>query len=98
MPATSCLPASPEREGQQCSMQSVQRRTACGQRACRCMSPEAAIVCVRAPPMRFMAMAMVSCVSREMAPRDMPPVQKRLMMSAAGSTCNTTGLVMKMDL
>ena len=39
------------------------------------------------PPMRFMAMAMVSCVSREIAPSDMPPVQKRLMMSAAGSTC-----------
>ena len=36
--------------------------------------------------MRFMAMAIVSCVSREMAPRDMPPVQKRAMMSAAGST------------
>ena len=40
-----------------------------------------------APPMRFMAMAMVSCVSREMAPSDMPPVQKRVMMSAADSTC-----------
>lgn len=39
-----------------------------------------------APPMRFMAMAMVSCVSREMAPSDMPPVQKRVMMSAADST------------
>ena len=38
------------------------------------------------PPMRFMAMAMVSCVSRLMAPSDMPPVQKRAMMLAAGST------------
>ena len=36
--------------------------------------------------MRFMAMAMVSCVSRLMAPSDMPPVQKRSMMAAAGST------------
>lgn len=39
-----------------------------------------------APPMRFMAMAIVSCVSRLMAPSDMPPVQKRRRMSAAGST------------
>jgi hypothetical protein len=38
------------------------------------------------PPMRFMAMAMVSWVSRLMAPSDMPPVQKRDMMLAAGST------------
>ena len=36
--------------------------------------------------MRFMAMAMVSCVSRLMAPSDMPPVQKRSMMASAGST------------
>ena len=34
-------------------------------------------------------MAMVSCVSREMAPRDMPPVQKRRMMAAAGSTSDS---------
>ena len=33
-----------------------------------------------------MAMAMVSCVSRLMAPSDMPPVQKRVRMSAAGCT------------
>lgn len=39
--------------------------------------------------MRFMAMEMVSCVSREMAPRDMPPVQKRTMMSAAGCTSSS---------
>ena len=31
--------------------------------------------------MRFMAMAIVSWVSREIAPSDMPPVQKRAMMS-----------------
>ena len=42
-----------------------------------------------APPMRFMAMAMVSCVSRLMAPSDMPPVQKRVMMASAGSTSST---------
>lgn len=33
-----------------------------------------------------MAMEMVSWVSLEMAPRDMPPVQKRFMMFSAGST------------
>jgi len=36
--------------------------------------------------MRFMATAMVSWVSREMAPRDMPPVQNRLMISSADCT------------
>ena len=41
------------------------------------------------PPMRFMAMAMVSWVSWEIAPRDMPPVQKRLTISEAGSTWST---------
>lgn len=40
----------------------------------------------RAPPIRFMAMAMVSWVSRLMAPSDMPPVQKRSIMAAALST------------
>ena len=39
--------------------------------------------------MRFMAMAMVSWVSRLMAPSDMPPVQKRVMMASAGSTSST---------
>jgi hypothetical protein len=38
------------------------------------------------PLIRFMAMEMVSWVSLEMAPRDMPPVQKRFMMFSAGST------------
>ena len=41
------------------------------------------------PPMRFMATAIVSCVSREMAPSDMPPVQKRATMAATGSTSST---------
>jgi hypothetical protein len=36
--------------------------------------------------MRFIAIAIVSCVSREIAPSDIPPVQKRAMMAAAGST------------
>jgi hypothetical protein len=39
--------------------------------------------------MRFMAMAMVSWVSRLMAPRDMPPVQKRSIMAAALSTSSS---------
>jgi hypothetical protein len=39
--------------------------------------------------MRFMAMAIVSWVSRLMAPSDMPPVQKRVMMASAGSTSST---------
>mmetsp|Transcript_101 Transcript_101/g.413 ORF Transcript_101/g.413 Transcript_101/m.413 type:complete len:206 (+) Transcript_101:1898-2515(+) len=38
------------------------------------------------PPMRFTAMAIASWHSREMAPRDMPPVQKRSQMSATDST------------
>ena len=38
------------------------------------------------PPMRCMATAMVSCASRDSAPSDMPPVQKRRMIAAAGST------------
>ena len=38
------------------------------------------------PPILFIATAIVSCVSLEMAPRDIPPVQKRAMISAAGST------------
>lgn len=38
------------------------------------------------PPMRFIAIAIVSCVSRLMAPSDMPPVQKRSMIDATGST------------
>jgi hypothetical protein len=36
--------------------------------------------------MRFMAMARVSCVSFEMEPKDMAPVEKRLTISFAGST------------
>ncbi len=42
--------------------------------------------CACAPPMRFIAMAIVSCVSRLIAPRLMPPVQKRRMMPSAPST------------
>jgi len=33
-----------------------------------------------------MAIAIASCVSLEMAPRDIPPVQKRSTMEVAGST------------
>ncbi len=38
------------------------------------------------PPKRFMLMASVSCASRDSAPSDMPPVQKRLTMSSSGWT------------
>ena len=38
------------------------------------------------PPMRFIAMAIASWHSREMAPRDMPPVQNRAQMSPTDST------------
>src|SRR5208282_5260819 len=38
------------------------------------------------PPIRFIAMASVVCASREIAPNDIAPVEKRLTISAAGST------------
>lgn len=38
------------------------------------------------PPILFIAIAIASCVSLEMAPRDIPPVQKRSTMEVAGST------------
>mmetsp|Transcript_74396 Transcript_74396/g.215042 ORF Transcript_74396/g.215042 Transcript_74396/m.215042 type:complete len:245 (+) Transcript_74396:2543-3277(+) len=38
------------------------------------------------PPMRFIATAMARCASSEMEPREAAPVQKRLTISAAGST------------
>ena len=38
------------------------------------------------PPRRFMAIASVSCASREIDPRLIAPVQKRLTISLAGST------------
>ncbi len=38
------------------------------------------------PPMRFIAMARVSCASLEMEPSDIAPVVKRLTISRAGST------------
>src|SRR5436309_3263901 len=38
------------------------------------------------PPMRFIATASVSCASRDSEPRDIAPVEKRLTISAAGST------------
>ncbi len=38
------------------------------------------------PPMRFMAIASVSCASREIEPKLMAPVEKRLTISAADST------------
>jgi hypothetical protein len=41
------------------------------------------------PPMRFMAMASVSCASLLMEPNDMAPVAKRLTISLAGSTSSS---------
>ncbi len=41
------------------------------------------------PPMRFIAIASVSCASREIEPRLIAPVQKRLTISLAGSTCSS---------
>ena len=38
------------------------------------------------PPMRFIAMASVSCASVEIEPSDIAPVQNRLTISSAGST------------
>lgn len=38
------------------------------------------------PPTLFIAIAIASCVSLEMAPRDIPPVQNRSTMEVAGST------------
>ena len=38
------------------------------------------------PPNRFMAIARVSCASREIEPYDMAPVLNRLTMSATDST------------
>jgi len=42
------------------------------------------------PPMRFIAIAIASWHSREMAPRDMPPVQNLSQMSATDSTSSTS--------
>ncbi len=39
--------------------------------------------------MRFMAMASVVCASREIEPKDMAPVEKRLTISTAGSTSSS---------
>ena len=41
------------------------------------------------PPKRFMAIASVSCASREIEPRLIAPVQKRLTISLAGSTSSS---------
>ena len=41
------------------------------------------------PPMRFIATASVSCASRESEPSDIAPVEKRLTISAAGSTSSS---------
>src|SRR5262249_51516976 len=41
------------------------------------------------PPMRFMAMASVVCASREIEPKLMAPVEKRLTILAAGSTSSS---------
>jgi hypothetical protein len=39
--------------------------------------------------MRFMAMASVSCASREIEPYDIAPVANRLTISLAGSTSSS---------
>ncbi len=41
------------------------------------------------PPIWFIAMASVSCASREIEPKDIAPVAKRFTISAAGSTCSS---------
>lgn len=41
------------------------------------------------PPILFIAIAIASCVSLEIAPRDIPPVQKRCTIEDAGSTLPT---------
>src|SRR5215467_14500055 len=41
------------------------------------------------PPSRFIATASVSCASREIEPSDIAPVEKRLTISAAGSTSSS---------
>ena len=41
------------------------------------------------PPMRFMAMASVVCASRLIEPKLIAPVEKRLTISAAGSTSSS---------
>ncbi len=41
------------------------------------------------PPIRFMATASVSWASREIEPSDIAPVEKRLTISAAGSTSSS---------
>ncbi len=47
-------------------------------------SPDTALA-----PMRFMAMASVSCASGESAPSDMPGVTKRRRMAVTGSTSSS---------
>ena len=49
------------------------------------------------PPMRFMAMASVSCASLLMEPNDMAPVAKRFTISVAGST-SSSGIGSSADL
>ena len=45
------------------------------------------------PPMRFIAIASTVCASVEIEPSDIAPVEKRLTISAAGSTSSIgTGL------
>ena len=39
--------------------------------------------------MRFIAMAIVVCASREIEPKDMAPVEKRLTIDATGSTSSS---------
>src|SRR6266568_1198768 len=41
------------------------------------------------PPRRFIAIASVSCTSRPSEPSDIAPVEKRLTISAAGSTSSS---------
>lgn len=45
------------------------------------------------PPIEFMALARVVWASREMEPYDMAPVQKRLTISFASSTCTQSAAI-----
>jgi hypothetical protein len=57
-------------------------------------SPETALA-----PMRFIAMASVSCASGDSAPSDMPGVTKRLRISVIASTSSiATGFFREVEL
>ena len=64
-------------------------RVAVRRRAGSARRPRRPRRCSTAPPMRFMAMASVSCASLLIEPNDMAPVAKRFTISAAGSTSSS---------